>query len=125
VGLVFESKVGADRAMEANLAAAKIKEQQAADERDALRNDIREDVRSAVAMVKGAAARWELWRGALAREEKNLSLERRRFDSGRSDIRELLLAQERLINVDLQVTEQRVSYARARALLSLTQGKAL
>lgn len=125
VGLVFESKVGTDRAMEANLAAAKIKQQQAADERDALRYDIQQDVRSAVAMVKGAAARWKLWQGALRREEKNLALEQRRFDSGRSDIRELLLAQERLINVDLQVVEQRVSYARALALLSLTQGKTL
>jgi outer membrane protein TolC len=125
VGVVFETKVGSDRAMEANLAAAKIKQQQAADERDALLNDIRQDIRSAVAMVKGAAARWELWKGALERERQNLELERKRFDSGRSDIRSLLLAEERLINVDLQVIEQRVAYARALALLSLTQGQAL
>jgi outer membrane protein TolC len=125
VGVVFETTLGSDRAMQANLAAAKIRQQQAADEREALRLDIRQDVSSAAAMVHGAAARWELWRSALKREQDNLALERQRFESGRSDVRALLLAQERVINVELQVTEQRVAYARALALLSVTQGQQL
>jgi outer membrane protein TolC len=125
VGVVFETTLGEDRAMQANLAAAKIKQQQASDERKALEFDIREDVSSAAAMVQGAATRWELWRSALKRERDNLALERQRFASGRSDVRALLLAQERVINVELQVIEQRVAYARARALLSISQGKLL
>jgi hypothetical protein len=56
------------------------------------------------------------------REQKLLELERRRLSAGRSDMREILLREERALNAQLGVVEQRVALVKAETLLQAAQG---
>lgn len=56
------------------------------------------------------------------REQQQLEVERKRFASGRSEMREILMREERSINSRLMVLEQQAAYAKAQVVLESAQG---
>lgn len=86
---------------------------------------IANDIDTSLALRASVAERWELWRQIAQREQKQLELERRKFSAGRSDVREVLLREERVINAQLSTVEQQAAYAKAQTLLDAAQGTLL
>ena len=88
----------------------------------AMETQIAADIDTSVALQRSMHERWGLWREVAARELEQLAAERAKFAAGRSDTREVLLRQERVINARLSVQEQQVGFARAQTLLHAAQG---
>jgi hypothetical protein len=66
-----------------------------------------------------------MWQEVASREDRQIALERQRFQSGRSDTREMILREERGINAHLAVVEQQVAWIKANTLLQAAQGTLL
>jgi len=49
-------------------------------------------------------------------------VERKKFNAGRSEIREILMREEKTINSRLMVIEQQLAHARAQVILESAQG---
>jgi outer membrane protein TolC len=122
VGVQVSMPIGANRQAGADLQAAMLRRQEAMHQIKALEVEIANDIDTGIAMISSAAERVVLWRDVAAREQRQLELERTRFVAGRSDMREILLREERAINARLAVIEQRVAWAKADVLLSAAQG---
>lgn len=86
---------------------------------------IANDIDTSLAMRTSVAERWELWRQIAVREQKQLELERSKFKVGRSDVREVLLREERVINAHLATVEQQAAFAKAQTMLDAAQGTLL
>jgi outer membrane protein TolC len=86
---------------------------------------IANDIDTSLALRASVAERWELWRQIALREQKQLELERSKFTAGRSDVREVLLREERVINAQLSTVEQQAAYAKAQTMLDAAQGTLL
>jgi outer membrane protein TolC len=122
VGVQVSMPIGANRQAGADLQAAMLRRQEAMHQIKALEVEIANDIDTGIAMLGSAAERVSLWREVAAREQRQLELERTRFVAGRSDMREILLREERAINARLAVIEQRVAWAKADVLLAAAQG---
>ena len=91
----------------------------------ALEVAIANDIDTGIGMLSSATERWTLWREVAEREQRQLELERTRLSAGRSDMREILLREERAINARLAVVEQQVAWSKADILLEAAQGQLL
>ena len=86
---------------------------------------IANDIDTSLTLRASVAERWELWRQIAQREQQQLELEHRKFTAGRSDVREVLLREERVVNAHLSTVEQQAAYAKAQTLLDAAQGTLL
>jgi outer membrane protein TolC len=86
---------------------------------------IANDIDTGIGMLSSATERWSLWKDVAEREQRQLELERTRLTAGRSDMREILLREERAINARLAVVEQQVAWSKADILLEAAQGQLL
>ena len=117
--------IGTDRQARADLQAAMLRRRDAQTAVDALEATIGNDIETTQSLRDSAAERLLLLQDVAQREQKLLELERRRLSAGRSDMREILLREERALNAQLGVVEQRVALAKAQTLLQAAQGALL
>lgn len=122
LGVQVNVPLGANKQADADLQAALLRREDALLAVKALETQIAVDIDTSAALLTSMTERWTLWREVATREGEQLAAERVKFNAGRSDTRELLLRQERVINARLSVQEQQVGYARARTLLQAAQG---
>lgn len=122
IGVQASIPLGANKQARADLQAAVLRRQDALLAVHAIETQIAADIDTSVALLGSMRERWNLWRDVATREAEQLNTERAKFIAGRSDTRELLLRQERLINARLSVQEQQIGFARAQTLLQAAQG---
>ena len=125
VGFQLNMPIGTDRQARADLQAAMLRRRDAQTAVDALEATIGNDIETTQSLRDSAAERLSLMQDVAQREQKLLELERRRLNAGRSDMREILLREERSLNAQLGVVEQRVALAKAQTLLQAAQGALL
>ena len=121
-GVQASLPLGTNKQAEADLQSAALRREDALLALQAMEAQIAADIDTSVALQRSMHERWGLWREVAARELEQLAAERAKFAAGRSDTRELLLRQERVINARLSVQEQQVGFARAQTLLHAAQG---
>jgi len=122
VGLQVSVPIGESRIGKADVTAAKLRRQDALLGLKALETQIANDVDTSFSLRSSVAERWRLWQKVLTREREQLEVERRKFAAGRSDTREVLLREERVINAQLALAEQQMAFGRADVLLQAAQG---
>jgi outer membrane protein TolC len=124
-GVQAAMPLGENRQAKADVAAAQIRRDDARTQLRGLEIAISNDLHTSIRSMEGAAERWALWTELAQREARQLEVERARFNAGRSDMREILQREERVINARLGVAEQQVAWARADALVEASQGTLL
>jgi len=122
LGVQMTIPLGESRQARADIQAAKLRKEDALLQLKALEIAIANDIDTGIGMLDSATERWLLWREVAAREQRQLALERTRLSAGRSDMREILLREERAINSRLAVIEQHVAWCKAEVLLEAAQG---
>lgn len=125
VGLQASFPLGTNLQAQSDLKAALIRREDALLGLKSVEVQISNDIDTTLSMRSTAVERWDLWKQVHAREKQQLELERRKFTAGRSDTREVLLREERVINALLTVYEQQMAVARAEVLLDAAQGTLL
>jgi outer membrane protein TolC len=125
VGVQLSMPLGENQQAKADIVAAKLRREDALLQLKAIEVSIANDIDTAISMVASAAERVKLWQDVAAREQRQLELERSRFTAGRSDMREILLREERAINARLAVVEQQAAWSKADILLEAAQGQLL
>lgn len=125
VGLQFSVPLGVNREGDAAYDQAQARVDEAQMVLNALQVSIANDIDSSVRLIENVGQRWDHWVLVNNREQEQLSLERQRLESGRSDLRELLFKEERALNAQLALVEQRVSYAKALVLQHAAVGTLL
>lgn len=122
VGFQLNMPIGADRQAKADLQAAMLRKSDAQMAVDALEANVGNDIETTQSLRDSAVERLSFLHEVAQREQKLLELERRRLSAGRSDMREILLREERALNAQLGVVEQRVALVKAETLLQAAQG---
>lgn len=122
VGLQLNMPIGADRQAKADLQAAMLRKSDAQLAVDVLEATIGNDIDTTQTLRDSASERLLLLQDVAERERSLLDLERRRLQAGRSDMREILLREERALNAQLAVIEQRVALVKAETLLQAARG---
>lgn len=122
VGVQVQVPLGENRLGRADIAAAQLRRENALLALKALEVQIANDIDNSLSLLASAAERWTHWRDVARREQQQLEVERRRFVAGRSEMREILIREERTINSRLMVLEQQMAYAKARVVLESAQG---
>jgi outer membrane protein TolC len=122
IGLQVQIPLGENKLGRADSAAASFRRENAVLALKALEVQIANDIDTSVNLVASAAERWTHWNDVARREQLQLEVERARFASGRSPMREILLREERTINSRLMVLEQQTAYAKAQVILESAQG---
>ena len=122
LGVQMTIPIGENRQARADIQAAKLRKEDALLQLKALEIAIANDIDTGIGMLDSATERWQLWREVAEREQRQLALERTRMSAGRSDMREILLREERAINSRLAVIEQHVAWSKAEVLLEAAQG---
>lgn len=125
LGLQLSMPIGENRQARADVQAAKLRKEDALLQLKALEIAIANDIDTGIGMLSSATERWTLWKDVAAREQRQLELERTRLTAGRSDMREILLREERAINARLAVVEQQAAWSKADVLLEAAQGQLL
>jgi outer membrane protein TolC len=125
LGVQLSMPLGENRQARADVQAATLRRQDALLQLKALEVAIANDIDTGIGMLSSATERWTLWREVAEREQRQLELERTRLTAGRSDMREILLREERAINARLAVVEQQVAWSKADVLLEAAQGQLL
>ncbi len=121
LGVQMNFTLGANRQAQADIAAANARREDALLNLKALEVQIANDIDTSLGLRNSAIERWELWKQVHETEKKQLELERSKFAAGRSDVREVLLRVERMVNAWLTVQEQNLLYAKADTLLEAAQ----
>ncbi|MEN9329106.1 MAG: hypothetical protein RLZZ484_294, partial [Pseudomonadota bacterium] len=80
------------------------------------------DIDTGLHMRASALERWQQWQEVARREQQQLDLERKRFAAGRSEMREILMREEKSVNSRLMALEQQVAFAKAQVILESAQG---
>ncbi|WP_420903568.1 TolC family protein [Candidatus Magnetaquiglobus chichijimensis] len=122
LGLQFSAPLGSNRQAESDLKAAQLRREEALLNLKAVEVQIANDIDTTLGMRKSMAERWNLWDQVQKRETRQLAVERSKFAEGRSDMREILLREERVVNAGLSLREQQVGFARAQTLFEAAQG---
>ena len=122
VGMQLSMPLGANKQGEADIAAARARRADAQLQLNALEAAVASDIDTGIATVQSTAERWRLLRDVAQREQSQLEQERKRQAAGRSDMREILMREERAINARLAVAEQQVAWMKAQVLLDAAQG---
>jgi outer membrane protein TolC len=125
VGLQFSMPLFENRQARADTTVANLRKEDALLSLKALEVAIANDIDTSLGMLTSAAERWSMWQEVASREDRQIALERQRFQSGRSDTREMILREERGINAHLAVVEQQVAWLKASTLLQAAQGTLL
>ena len=118
----FSTPLGVNRQAESDLQAARLRREDAILSLKAVEVQIANDIDTTLAMRTRMAERWALWQQVRQREAQQLKVEQSKFAAGRSDVREILLREERVVNAGLAVQEQQVGFARACILFEAAQG---
>lgn len=121
-GVQFSIPLGTNLQGQADLKAAAIRRSDAALALRALELAIGNDIETTLSLRESAAERLSLLQDVAGREQKYLELERKRLEAGRSDMREILVREERAINARLGVAEQRLAAVKADLMLQAAQG---
>jgi outer membrane protein TolC len=122
IGVQVQVPLGENKMGRADIAAASLRRENALLTLKALEVQIANDIDTSVNLLGSAVQRWSHWHDVARREQQQLEVERKRFASGRSDIREILAREERSINSRLMVLEQQAAYAKAQVVLESAQG---
>ena len=122
VGVQLSMPIGANKQAQADMAAARVRRADAQVQLDALEAAVASDIDTGIATVQSTAERWRLLSEVAQREQAQLEQERKRQTAGRSDMREILMREERAINARLAVAEQQVAWMKAQVLLDAAQG---
>lgn len=125
LGLQFTMPLGENLQARADLQAARLRKEDALLQLKALEVAITNDIDTGIGMMTSAFERWTLLRQVAEREQRQLELERVRLTAGRSDMREILLREERAINARLAVVEQQLAWGKADVLIDAAQGSLL
>lgn len=121
VGIQVTVPIG-NRLARADLAAADVRQRDAALNLKAMEVAIANEVDTSLRFRQSALERWNAWQAAAERESRALEIERAKFSAGRSDIREVLLREERALNARISALEQQAAFAKAGVLLDVAQG---
>ena len=122
VGLQMQIPLGESKLGRADVAAASLRRENALLALKALEVQIANDIDTSLNMLGSAAERWSHWQDVARREQQQLEVERKRFAAGRSEVREILLREERSINSRLMALEQQAAFAKAQIVLESSQG---
>ena len=122
LGLQLQVPLGANLQGRADVAAANLRRENALMAIKALEVQITNDIDTGVHMRTRAMERWIHWQEVAVREQLQLDVERKKFNAGRSEIREILMREEKTINSRLMVMEQQLAYAKALVILESSQG---
>lgn len=122
VGLQMQIPLGENRQGRADITAAVLRRENALLAIKALEVQIANDIDTSLAMRASAAERWVQWQDVARRELQQLEVERKRFAAGRSEMREILMREEKTVNSSLMVIEQQVAFAKAQVVLESAQG---
>ena len=114
--------LGENKLGRADIAAAQLRRENALLALKALEVQIANDIDSSLSLLASAAERWMHWRDVARREQQQLEVERGRFASGRGEMREILVREERSINSGLLALEQQMAYAKAQVVLESALG---
>ncbi len=125
MGLQMSLPLGKNRQAQADIEAAMLRQTDAALALKALEVQIANDIDTSFSMLNSALERWQLWSDVHAREIQQLEAEKLKFAAGRSDVREILLREERVVNSLLSTQEQQLAFARAELMLQAAQGTLL
>lgn len=121
LGLQMNFPLGQNRQAQADIVAAAARREDALLSLKALEVQIANDIDTSLGLRNSAIERWVLWKQVHETEQKQLELERTKFTSGRSDVREVLLRMERVVNAWVTFQEQHLLYAKADTLLEAAQ----
>jgi outer membrane protein TolC len=122
IGVQVQVPLGENKMGRADIAAATMRRENALLTLKALEVQIANDIDTSVNLLGSAVERWSHWYDVARREQQQLEVERKRFASGRSEMREILMREERSINSRLMVLEQQTAYAKAQVVLESAQG---
>lgn len=122
VGLQLSLPLGENQQAKADAVVAEVRQKDALLALQGLEVSIANDVETSVGLWQSSVARWQLAGEMVQREQQQLALELKRLDAGRSDFREILTREERVINARFAVIEQQAACAKADALLQAAQG---
>jgi outer membrane protein TolC len=122
VGLQLSLPLGENQQAKADAVVAQVRQKDALLALQGLEVSIANDVETSVGLWQSSLARWQLAGEMVQREQQQLALELKRLDAGRSDFREVLTREERVINARFAVIEQQAACAKADALLQAAQG---
>ena len=122
VGLQMQIPLGENKLGRADVAAASLRRENALLALKALEVQIANDIDTSLNMLGSAAERWSNWQDVARREQQQLEVERNRFAAGRSEVREILIREERTVNSRLMALEQQAAYAKAQIVLESSQG---
>ncbi|PWL24172.1 MAG: hypothetical protein DCO98_11485 [Altererythrobacter sp. XM-24bin4] len=73
--------------------------------------------------VQSTGEQWTTWQGIAERQNAQFKTERDRFKQGRSDIIQILRAQERALDAQATANKAQIAHAKAWILLMATQGR--
>ena len=122
VGLQLSMPLGPNKQADADIAAARVRRADAQLQLQALEVAVAADIDTGISMLQSTAERWRLLRDVAQREQAQLEQERRRQAAGRSDVREILMREDRAINARIAVVEQQMAWVKAQVLLDAAQG---
>lgn len=122
MGLQMQIPLGENRQGRADVAAANLRRENALLSIKALEVQIANDIDTSLNMLASAAERWMYWQDVARREQQQLDVEYKRFAAGRSEMREILMREEKTINSRLMAIEQQAAYAKAQIILESAQG---
>jgi outer membrane protein TolC len=122
LGLQLQVPLGGNLQGRADVAAANLRRENALIVIKALEVQITNDIDTGVHMRNSAIERWIHWQEVAVREQLQLDVERKKFNVGRSEIREILIREEKTINSRLMVIEQQLAHAKAQVILESAQG---
>jgi outer membrane protein TolC len=125
VGLQMQIPLGENRQGRADVVAAQLRRENALLTLKALEVQIANDIDTSLSMRASAIERWTHWQSVAKREQQQLELERKRFTAGRSEMREILMREERAVNSRLMLLEQQLAFAKAQVVLESAQGTLL
>ncbi len=122
LGLQIQVPLGENRQGRADVAAANVRRENALLAVKALEVQIANDIDTSLTLRASAAERWKHWSDVARREQQQLEIERKRFSAGRSEMREILMREEKTVNSRLMALEQQVAFAKAQVILESAQG---
>lgn len=122
MGLQMQIPLGENRQGRADVASASLRRENALLAIKALEVQIANDIDTSLNMLASASERWEFWQDVARREQQQLDVEYKRFAAGRSEMREIMMREEKTVNSRLMVIEQQVAYAKAQIILESAQG---
>ncbi len=122
LGFQLQVPLGENLQGRADVAAANLRRETALIAIKSLEVQITNDIDTSLNMRSSALERWVHWQEVAKREQQQLDIERKKFSAGRSEMREILMREEKTVNSRLMVIEQQLAYAKAQVILESAQG---